>query len=109
MLDKTIGFALCGSFCTYAKAMAALKNLTNIYAKVIPIFSQASWETDSRFGTADGHIRQAEDLCGVPALHTIPQVEPQEASGRPGRGPLHWQYLSEAGSWHCRRPRDYGG
>lgn len=45
MLDKTIGFALCGSFCTYAKAMAALKNLTNIYAKVIPIFSQASWET----------------------------------------------------------------
>ena len=76
MLDKTIGFALCGSFCTYAKAMAALKNLTNIYAKVIPIFSQASWETDSRFGTADGHIRQAEDLCGVPALHTIPQVEP---------------------------------
>ena len=76
MLDKTIGFALCGSFCTYAKAMAALKNLTNIYAKVIPIFSQASWETDSRFGTADGHIRQAEDLCSVPALHTIPQVEP---------------------------------
>ena len=35
MLDKTIGFALCGSFCTYAKAMAALKNLTNIYAKVV--------------------------------------------------------------------------
>ena len=27
MLDKTIGFALCGSFCTYAKAMAALLRL----------------------------------------------------------------------------------
>lgn len=76
MSDNTIGFALCGSFCTYAKAMAALKKLTNIYTKVIPIFSQASWETDSRFGTAAGHIHQAEDLCGVPALHTIAQVEP---------------------------------
>lgn len=76
MSDNTIGFALCGSFCTYTKAMAALEQLVNAYTKVIPIFSQASWETDSRFGTAASHIRQAEELCGAPPLHTIAQVEP---------------------------------
>lgn len=76
MLDNTIGFALCGSFCTYTRAMAALEALTKAYRKVIPIFSQASWETDSRFGTAQEHIRQAEALCGTPPLHTIAQVEP---------------------------------
>ena len=76
MYDKTIGYALCGSFCTYTKAMAALKRLTEIYRRVIPIFSQASWETDSRFGTAEEHIRRAEELCGAPALHTIAEVEP---------------------------------
>ena len=76
MYDKTIGYALCGSFCTYTKAMAALKRLTEIYRRVIPIFCQASWETDSRFGTAEEHIRRAEELCGAPALHTIAEVEP---------------------------------
>lgn len=28
------------------------------------------------FGTAASHIRQAEELCGAPPLHTIAQVEP---------------------------------
>ena len=44
--------------------------------EVIPIFSPVSYTTDSRFGTAQSHIRRAAEICGVDPLYTIPQVEP---------------------------------
>ena len=43
---------------------------------VIPIFSQAAYTTDSRFGTAQEHIRRAAQICGCDPLNTIAQVEP---------------------------------
>lgn len=52
MIDKTVGFALCGSFCTYAETMEALKQITERFTTVIPILSEASASTDTRFGTA---------------------------------------------------------
>ena len=41
-----------------------------------PIFSDAAYSVDSRFGTAREHIVMAETICGTPPLHTIAQVEP---------------------------------
>ena len=43
---------------------------------VIPIFSQAAYTIDSRFGTAQEHIRRAAQICGKDPLNTIAQVEP---------------------------------
>jgi len=70
-----IGFAMCGSFCTYASVFPVMEILTQQH-NVIPIFSHAAYTIDSRFGTAQSHIRRAEDVCGKPPLHTIDQVEP---------------------------------
>ncbi len=70
-----IGFAMCGSFCTYAKVFPVMEELARKY-QVTPIFSAASYETDSRFGTAAQHIALAKEICGAEPLHTIPQVEP---------------------------------
>jgi dipicolinate synthase subunit B len=70
-----IGFAMCGSFCTFANVFPILELLTRDY-QVTPIFSQAAYDTDSRFGTAVEHIHTATELCGTPPLHTISQVEP---------------------------------
>lgn len=70
-----IGFALCGSFCTYSEVFPVMELLSRDY-HVTPIFSQASYTTDSRFGTASEHIQTAMEICGAPPLHTIPQVEP---------------------------------
>ena len=70
-----IGFALCGSFCTYAQVFPVLEALAKEH-HVIPIFSPTAYTTDSRFGTAAGWIEKAEHFCGVPPLHTIAQVEP---------------------------------
>ena len=71
----TIGFALCGSFCTYAKVFPVMELLTRDY-EVIPIFSAASYGTDSRFGSAPEHIAAAREICGNEPLHTIAQAEP---------------------------------
>ena len=70
-----IGFALCGSFCTYAQVFPVMEELTRTY-NVTPIFSDVSYRTDSRFGTAEEHIRTAATICGKAPLHTIAQVEP---------------------------------
>ena len=47
--NKTIGFAMCGSFCTFKKAMGVLEKLTQTGANVIPIMSEMSYNTDTRF------------------------------------------------------------
>jgi len=70
-----IGFAMCGSFCTYAQVFPVLEILASVNT-VTPIFSQVAYATDSRFGTAAEHIARAEEICGRKALHTIEEVEP---------------------------------
>lgn len=70
-----IGFAMCGSFCTYAKVFPVMEELSREH-HVTPIFSDAAYSVDSRFGTAQEHIARAAQICGSPPLHTIAQVEP---------------------------------
>ena len=70
-----IGFAMCGSFCTYDKVFPVMEILASIH-KVIPIFSQSAYTVDSRFGTAQEHIRHAAGICGTDPLYTLAQVEP---------------------------------
>ena len=52
MKPTRVGFAICGSFCTHSKALQALECLTQMYETVIPILSESSCSTDTRFGTA---------------------------------------------------------
>ena len=70
-----IGFAMCGSFCTYAEVFPVMKKLTDEY-HIIPIFSFAASSIDSRFGTATEHLEQARQICGRSPLRTIEGVEP---------------------------------
>ena len=70
-----IGFAMCGSFCTYSQVFPIMEQLAREH-NVIPIFSTAACNVDCRFGTAEAHFRKATDICGTAPLHTIEQVEP---------------------------------
>ena len=47
--DKTIGFAMTGSFCTYEKIFGAMQDLAQTGAKLLAIFSDRASTTDSRF------------------------------------------------------------
>ena len=71
----TVGFAMCGSFCTFARVFPVMEELAKTH-KLIPIFSPSTYSTDSRFGTAQEHIRRASEICGADPLHAIVQTEP---------------------------------
>ena len=58
-----IGFALCGSFCTYGKVFPVMERLAESH-QLIPIFSQVSASTDSRFGKASDFLARARTICG---------------------------------------------
>lgn len=70
-----VGFALCGSFCTFSKVFPVMELLTRDYW-VTPVFSDAAYSTDTRFGKAAEHIELAEEICGTSPIHTIVQAEP---------------------------------
>ena len=73
---KRIGVGLTGSFCTYEKAFVQLVKLKEEGAEIVTIFSNASQNTDSRFGTSEEFMKQAEEITGNRPLRTISQAEP---------------------------------
>lgn len=70
-----IGFAMCGSFCTYASVFPVMETLAAEH-NVIPILSQASCTIDSRFGTAQAHLDKIQQITGHAPLCSIAEVEP---------------------------------
>lgn len=76
MRQERIGFAMCGSFCTHEKVLGALKKMTELYETVIPIASENTAFTDTRFGTSDELLEKMEKLTGREVLCDIPSVEP---------------------------------
>lgn len=70
-----IGFALCGSFCTYAKVFPVMEALSGKH-NILPIFSAASASIDSRFGKGEAFVRRAAEITGNKPLLTLAEVEP---------------------------------
>ena len=70
-----IGFAVCGSFCTYSAVFPVMEKLAKEH-DVYPIFSCQAAGTDTRFGKAEEFLSEAERITGHPVLKTIPQAEP---------------------------------
>ena len=71
-----VGFAFCGSFCTYDQVMPALERAKARYGDVTTIISEKSAETDSRFGPAHEFIREMERICDKRVIDAIPKAEP---------------------------------
>ena len=74
--NKTIGFAMCGSFCTFKKAIDALEELSQTGANIIPIMSEISYSTDTRFGAAEEFRDKLIKITGNEIIHTVKQSEP---------------------------------
>jgi dipicolinate synthase subunit B len=73
---KKIGFALCGSFCTFEKAKAAARELIRGGAILTPVFSFNAQTMNTRFGNAKCHIEAFEAICGNPPILSIEEAEP---------------------------------
>lgn len=76
MIDQTVGFAVCGSFCTHAKAMEALEQVKARFSTVIPIVSECTAATDTRFGPAHKLMREMERICDRRVISSIREAEP---------------------------------
>ena len=71
-----VGFAFCGSFCTYSEVMPALERARARYGDVTPIVSEKSAGTDSRVGPAHEFLREMERICDQRVIDSIPKAEP---------------------------------
>ena len=76
MNGKKLGFALCGSFCTLERTLKMMAELTAEGWEIQPIMSPITYDTDTRFGTAEHWRDRVEALCGRPIWHSVAQVEP---------------------------------
>ena len=71
----TIGFALCGSYCTFARVFPAMEALARDH-RVVPIFSENVQNTDTRFGNAAEFYQKAFAITGIEPICSIADAEP---------------------------------
>lgn len=76
MTKATIGYAMCGSFCTFSQAFEQMQKLVDSGYRVLPIMSGNAYSTDTRFGKAEEMVKTCEDITGEKVLHTSVQTEP---------------------------------
>ena len=76
LTNMKIGFAMCGSFCTFSKTITALKELAAAGAEIFPIMSETAAATDTRFGKADDFKAQLKEITGKEVIETIKAAEP---------------------------------
>lgn len=71
-----VGYCLCGSFCTFEKSYAHMRQMIADGMRLTPILSFHAASTDTRFGTAAEWREKLETLTERKALVTLTDVEP---------------------------------
>ena len=71
-----IGAAICGSFCTFKDAFAAVARLKELGAEIIPIMSFNAASLSTRFGKAEDNVKILESIAGRSVINTIEDAEP---------------------------------
>ncbi len=76
MSKANVGFAMCGSFCTFKKVIPQIEALVSLGYNVVPIMSQTAYSADTRFGKAEDFTEKIENITGKKIIHTIEGAEP---------------------------------
>lgn len=71
-----IGYAICGSFCSFSSSLSALERLVLSGEEVQPIISERAYSTDTRFWLSGEFVSRVESLCKREVIHTIADAEP---------------------------------
>ena len=71
-----IGYAFCGSFCTFSRSFAVLQSLIAKGYDIQPLMSENAYTTDTRFGAARDWIERIESTCAHTIIHRIADAEP---------------------------------
>lgn len=70
-----IGFAVCGSFCNRENTLNAAHALCEAGYSLLPILSEKTATTDTRFGTAESFRVMIESICKRDSFVSISQSE----------------------------------
>lgn len=76
MSGNRLGFAMCGSFCTFHRVLPEMERLKAAGWDVQPILSQTAYSTDTRFGKAADFVERIEAITGKRVWHTLAEAEP---------------------------------
>ncbi len=71
-----IGYAICGSFCSFKKSLATLEELIRDGYEIQPIMSERAYSTDTRFFAAEEFRERLRKLTGREIIHTVEAAEP---------------------------------
>lgn len=76
-MDKPkIGYALTGSFCTFAESFRAMEKLAALGYEITPIASFNSYNLSTRFGSCEETREKLRSISGREIIHTIEDAEP---------------------------------
>ena len=70
-----IGFAMCGSYCTFARIFPVMEELARDH-RVVPIFSEHVQKTGSRFGEPEEFYEKVFRITGIEPICSIADAEP---------------------------------
>lgn len=76
MKKLNIGFAICGSFCTFELIFDVMQKLIDDGHNILPIFTFNTASTDTRFGTAKDFAKKIEQLTGKKPIDSLVGAEP---------------------------------
>lgn len=73
---KNVGFAMCGSFCTFKMVLNELEALSETNASIFPIMSETAASTDTRFGKSADFCDKIRNITGKEIITTVKEAEP---------------------------------
>jgi dipicolinate synthase subunit B len=76
LAGKRIGFAITGSFCTFAQILPEVKRLVEMGADVTPILSYNASGLDTRFFKAADFKQILKETTGHDIIDDLPRAEP---------------------------------
>lgn len=76
MEKLTVGFALCGSFCTIAQSVKQMDILSQKNMNIIPIMSPIVYNTDTRFYPCEKLKNDVVSICKNKIISDIVTAEP---------------------------------
>ena len=107
-----VGFCMTGSFCTFSKAFSAMEALRDAGCDILPVMSLSAGTVDTRFGTAQDHIKRAENICGKRVIMSVADAEPigpKKADGYNDCRSVYRKHDGKARKKYNRYSCHYGG
>lgn len=72
----SVGYAMCGSFCTMADALIQLEKIKEAGADILPIMSDIVYNSDTRFTNHLELQKRVKEITEKEIIHTVVQAEP---------------------------------